>query len=244
MSKTNQEIFENDYMPYIVSRGKFCTRIVLLVAYIPVLVLLFYFDANPTADSIFTGMVSMLSILLPWYIVDPISLQSVLGVPGMYLTYMAGNSKEVRVPASTQALNAAGYQLGTREGTVISAIGISVSIFISLSLMTFLAIAGNMIIQMLPQTMLDALQFLLPALFGALFMDRLLNSPMKLSLSAIPVIFIAKVLSVIGVFAILPFGGGYASIIICVVSCMILAKVLCANNSEEEKPVVNGEVSS
>lgn len=228
MFKTKDEIFEKDYMPYIVSRGKWCTRLVLLVAYLPVLVLIFYFDARPTTDSIFTGMVSMLSILLPWYIVDPISLQSIFGVPGLYLSYMAGNTKEVRVPASTQALNAAGYQLGTQEGTVISAIGISVSVFISLSLMTFLAAAGQVIIQVLPQTILDALQFLLPALFGALFMDRLLSSPMKLSLCALPIIFIAKVLSVIGIFTILPFGGGYASIIICVITCMILAKVLCA----------------
>lgn len=108
MTKINTtEIFDKDYMPYIVSRGKWCTRLVLLVAYLPVLVLLFYFDAHPTSDSIFTGMVSMLSILLPWYVVDPISLQSIFGVPGMYLSYMAGNTKEVRVPASTQALNAA-----------------------------------------------------------------------------------------------------------------------------------------
>lgn len=222
-------------MPYIISRGKLCTRLVLLVAYLPVLVLLFYFDAQPTSDSVFTGMISMLSILLPWYIVDPISLQAIFGVPGMYLSYMAGNTKEVRVPASTQALNAAGYQLGTQEGTVISAIGISVSTFISLSLMTFLAVAGQIIIELLPTPMLDALQFLLPALFGALFTDRLLNSPMKLSLSSIPIIFIVKVLSVIGIFTVLPFGGGYASIIICVISCMILAKILCASKPHDDK---------
>lgn len=74
MLKNNQNVFETDYMPYIVSRGKLFTRVVLLVAYLPVLMLLLHFDARPTADSIFTGMVSMLSILLPWYIVDPISL--------------------------------------------------------------------------------------------------------------------------------------------------------------------------
>lgn len=224
MERTKETIFTKDYMPYIINRGKWCTRLVLLVAYLPVLVLLFYFDAHPTTDSIFTGMVSMLSILLPWYIVDPISLQSIFGTPGMYLSYMAGNTKEVRVPASTQALNASGYQLGTPEGTIISAIGIAVSTFISLGLMTFLAVAGQMIIKFLPQTILDALQFLLPSLFGALFMDRLLNSPMKLSLSALPVIFIVKVLAVLGMFTVLPFGGGYASIIICVMVCMLLAK--------------------
>ena len=169
MERTKEAIFTKDYMPYIINRGKWCTRLVLLVAYLPVLVLLFYFDAHPTTDSIFTGMVSMLSILLPWYIVDPISLQSIFGTPGMYLSYMAGNTKEVRVPASTQALSASGYQLGTKEGTIISAI--------------------------------------------------------KLSLSALPVIFIVKVFAVLGIFTTLPFGGGYASIIICVITCMLLAKI-------------------
>ncbi len=225
--KSNDSIFHNDYLPYIISRGKLCTRLVLLVAYLPVLVLLFYYNAQPTADSIFTGMVSMLSILLPWYVVDPISLQAIFATPGLYLAYMAGNTKEVRVPAAMQALNAAGYQLGTHEGTVIAAIGISVSTFISLSLMTLMAVSGQLVIQMLPAQMLAALQYLLPALFGALFTDRLLNSPVKLSLSAIPVIVIVKAISVAGVFAVLPFGGGYAPILICVLSCMLLAKKLC-----------------
>ena len=234
MERTKDAIFTKDYMPYIISRGRWCTRLVLLVAYLPVLVLLFYFDAHPTTDSIFTGMVSMLSILLPWYIVDPISLQSIFGTPGMYLSYMAGNTKEVRVPASTQALNASGYQLGTQEGTIISAIGIAVSTFISLGLMTFLAVAGQVIIQYLPQPILDALQFLLPSLFGALFMERLLNSPIKLSLSALPVIFFVKVLAVLGIFTVLPFGGGYASIIICVITCMLLAKVTSGSENKEK----------
>ncbi|MBA7933826.1 MAG: hypothetical protein P0Y63_09255 [Klebsiella huaxiensis] len=232
MERTKEAIFTKDYMPYIINRGKWCTRLVLLVAYLPVLVLLFYFDAHPTTDSIFTGMVSMLSILLPWYIVDPISLQSIFGTPGMYLSYMAGNTKEVRVPASTQALSASGYQLGTKEGTIISAIGIAVSTFISLGLMTFLAVAGQVIIDLLPHTILDALQFLLPSLFGALFMERLLNSSIKLSLSALPVIFIVKVFAVLGIFTTLPFGGGYASIIICVITCMLLAKITFSPESK------------
>ena len=95
-------------------------------------------------------------------------------------------------------------------------------------------ISGQVIIQILPQPILDALQYLLPALFGALFTDRLLNSPAKLSLSSLPVIFIVKVLAVMGIFTVLPFGGGYASIIICVITCMILAKMLCAKKIVNE----------
>ena len=103
--------------------------------------------------------------------------------------------------------------MGTHEGTVVTAIGIATSTFVSLSLMTFLAVAGHIIMQMLPGPVVDALKYLLPALFGALFTERLLNSPAALSLSTIPVIFIAKVLSVMGAFVLLPFGGSYASIL-------------------------------
>lgn len=81
----------------------------------------------------------------------------------------------------------------------------------------------------------DALQYLLPALFGALFTDRLLNSPIKLSLSALPVVFIVKTVAVTGAFAILPFGGGYAPILICVATCMLLAKLLCVENEKGAK---------
>lgn len=76
--------------------------------------------------------------------VDPITLYPILHIPGMYMTYIAGNSKEIRAPAATAALSATDVDAGTEHGTIISAIAISVSIFISLAVMTLVALGWQL----------------------------------------------------------------------------------------------------
>ena len=85
----------------------------------------------------------------------------------MYMTYVSGNSKEIRGPAALQAMDAAEVKAGTPEGTIISAIGISISILISLTVMTIVAIVGNFMLQILPTPVITSLRYLLPSLFGS-----------------------------------------------------------------------------
>ena len=143
----------------------------------------------------------------------------------MYMTYIAGNSKEIRAPAATAALSATDVQSGTEHGTIISAIAISVSIFISLAVMTVVALAGNFILSLLPEPVLAALNYLLPALFGAMCMQRIMMD-YKSAFILLPCALLIRYLSTLGVFSVLPFGGGYAPILSCVVIGVLVAKAL------------------
>lgn len=100
-------------------------------------------------------------------------------------------------------------EAGTEHGTIISAIAISVSIFISLAVMTLVALAGNFILSLLPDSIIAALNYLLPALFGAMCMQRIMMD-YKSAFVLLPCALIIRYLSTLGVFKVLPFGGGYA----------------------------------
>lgn len=223
---TKDTVFNNEYMPYIIRWGKFTTWASLLFIYIPAIVLVVFYDARPPLSAMLAGVITNLSTFCAWYVVDPVSLFPILGVPGLYMTYIAGNSKEIRSPAALQAMAAAGVRQGTPEGTIISALGISTSILISVTVMTVFAVAGNIVLSLLPAVIIKALQFLLPALFGAMFMQRLISSPLLLGVFGVALIAAAKVANAEGVFKVLPLGGTYAQVLICVVGCMLFARHL------------------
>ena len=100
-----------------------------------------------------------------------------MGIPGTYLTFLSGNTSNMRVPCSSVAQEAAGVEMGTEKGSVISTIGIAVSIIVNVVILTVGAVAGNAIISAMPASMKDALNFLLPALYGAVFGQFAISRP-------------------------------------------------------------------
>lgn len=225
MEQLQKDVFYNEYMPYIIKWGKITCWASIPLIFLPSLALMVFYGATPSLSGILTGFISLFSAMVAWYIVDPITLFPILHVPGMYLTYIAGNSKEIRAPAATAALSATDEEAGTEKGTVVATLAISTSIFISLAVMTLVAVAGNVILSILPEAVVSSLNYLLPALFGAMCMQRVLMDP-KSAFILIPTAYILRLLNLRGVFKVLPLGGGYAQILFCVIAGVLVAKTL------------------
>ncbi len=113
MNQAQKSVFENEYMPYIIKWGKILSWVSIPLIFIPAIVHTIFYDANPAMSGIVTGLISLVSAMVAWYVVDPITLFSILHIPSMYLTYMGGNSKEFRAPATIAALSAAEFEAGT-----------------------------------------------------------------------------------------------------------------------------------
>lgn len=198
-STTKEQIFEKSYMPFAIKWGRFSCVIAMLMVYFPALALAIFFWSAPgcgSGDHRHRGNPIRLQRLVfcgPHYPVPYI------GPPGMYMTYVSGNSKEIRGPAALQAMDAAEVDAGTPEGTVISAIGIATSTLISLTVMTIVAVAGNFLLQVLPAPVVTSLKYLLPSLFGALAMQRVVLNP-KVASVGVPLAFITFFLKKMGVF--------------------------------------------
>ena len=118
----------------------------------------------------------------------------IIGVSGTYMAFISGNVGNLRIPCAMVAQKIAGVEPGTREGSIVATLGMAVSIVINTIFLTAGAIAGAQILQQLPQPVVKALQLLLPALFGAVFMQFALK---KLKLAAI--VLLISILLVLGV---------------------------------------------
>ncbi|MCR5449593.1 MAG: hypothetical protein K6F23_09365 [Solobacterium sp.] len=223
MNKEQEKVYKEEYLPYVIKVGKITSWISLPLIFIPALIVVLAFGARPDPGGVITGLIGLCSAMLAWYIVDPVTLYPILHIPGMYMTYLCGNSKEIRAPAATAALSSADVEAGTEQGTVVAGISIAISIFISVGTMTIVAILGNAILSILPDTVLHALNYLLPSLFGTMCMQRILLDP-KSTFIILPAAVVLKLMSRAGFFKFLPFGGGYAQILLCVIVGVIVAR--------------------
>lgn len=225
MNEAQKKVYENDYMPYIIKWGKLTCWISIPLIMIPSIILMIFYGARITLTGFITALIPLLGSMLAWYIVDPISLFPVLQVPGLYMTYIAGNSKEIRAPAAIAAMSAADVQPGTEHGTAISCLAIATSVFVSISCMTFVAVAGNYLLSILPAAVVSSLNYLLPALYGSMAMQRAMLDH-KTFFIMVPITVFCVFLNQMGIFAYLPLGGGYAQILILVVCGSLIAKAV------------------
>lgn len=182
------DYYSNTYIPNIIRWGKITMLLGIVTCFLPAIVISVIYGYMPPVSAIIAGTISQISVSGAFYIVEPISYFPILGIPGTYLTFLSGNTSNMRVPCSSVAQEAAGVEMGTEKGSVISTIGIAISIVVNIVILTVGAIAGNAIINAMPASMKDALNFLLPALYGAVFGQFAISRP-KLAGVAVVIAF-------------------------------------------------------
>ena len=197
--QTAQQIYENEYIPYSIKWGRLTSLIGVVASFVPVAVLAIVFDVMPALDAIVAAATIRISACLVYYFIEPISFQPVLGIPGTYMAFLSGNISTLRVPCSSVAQKAAGVEEGTPEGAVLSTIGVAVSIVVNLLILTAGVLLGAQIIAMIPESLVNALVYLVPALYGAMLMQMVLYAP-KIAAIAVPLGIITLVISKTGLF--------------------------------------------
>ena len=158
-------------MPFIKRWGTLFGILGVLVSFLPPLCLAIVYDLMPSTKAILTAFISIASAVGVVWFVEPISYFPVVGVPGTFLCCLSGNISNMRVPCAAVAQTAAGVEAGTEEGSIIGTLGISVSIVINIVILSVGVIAGQKILEAMPPVVTETLNYLLPALFGALFVQ-------------------------------------------------------------------------
>lgn len=162
-----------------------------------------------------TAFISGASAFGVLWFVEPISYFPVVGSAGTYMAFLSGNISNMRIPCASMAQVAADVKPGTQEGSVIATLGMAVSIIINVSVLTVGAILGTSVLSMLPESVKGALNYLLPALFGAL----LVQFGMKMKKHSIFMVIIAIILYILigmGVFNWLPGASNWLGTLGCV----------------------------
>ena len=208
----NKNFFEEEYMPKMNRIGKITGAIGVLIAFAPALVLAVVYGILPKPAALLTAFIAGASSFGVLWFVEPISYFSVLGPIGTYMAFLSGNISNMRVPCASMAQVSAEVEPGTEQGSVIATLGMAVSIVINVSVLTIGVILGSSILSMLPESITAALNYLLPALFGALLVQFGMKEK-KLSVGILVWAILINVGLKAGIFSWLPGASNYLGIL-------------------------------
>lgn len=161
--------FETEFSNPINRIGKLTLLIAIPLSFIPVLYLGFRYDAWPPLKAVLTAWFLCVSIYGVEYFMTPISYYPILGNAGTYMAFLSGNIANVRVPSAMVAQDSLGIKPGTKAGEIVATIGMGGSIITNLAVTAIAAFAGSQIIALLPESIMKAFDYVLPAIFGGLF---------------------------------------------------------------------------
>ncbi|HBB27998.1 MAG TPA: hypothetical protein DC000_01865 [Clostridiales bacterium] len=226
--------YSENYIPSIIRWGKITMLLGIVTCFLPAVVISFVYGYMPPISAIIAGTIAQISVSGAFYIVEPISYFPILGIPGTYLTFLSGNTSNMRVPCSSVAQEAAGVEMGTEKGSIISTIGIAVSILVNIAVLTIGAIFGSMLLSLLPESLKAALNFMLPALFGAVFGQFAVSRPKLAGVAAVIALGMTWLLKN-GFLSFLPGTPSYAVILVCVFGSIFAGKLLYKKELEENK---------
>lgn len=201
MDKTEQ--FDGIYLPYIIKWGRITGWLGVLVSFGPALVLAVVYGLVPPISAIITAFIAIASAVGVVWVVEPISYFPIIGVPGTYMAFLTGNISNLRIPAAAVSQNVAGVEPGTKEGTIIATLGMAISVIVNIVILALGVFAGTAILESLPENIVKSFNYLLPALFGAIFMQFALKK-LKLAPLGLGIALMLTFAVRAGVFSFLP----------------------------------------
>lgn len=163
--------YKDEYLPKVNRVGKITGYVGVLLAFTPAVLLAIVYGILPKPAALLTAFISGASAFGVLWFVEPISYFPVVGPAGTYMAFLSGNISNMRIPCASMAQVAADVEPGTEKGSVVATLGMAVSIIINVAVLTIGAILGTSVLSMLPDGVKAALNYLLPALFGALLVQ-------------------------------------------------------------------------
>ena len=218
MSKV-KSIYNEEYLPFMIRYGRLTLSLGIIAALVPGIILSFGFGIMPPISALLASTMAIVSMSAPNYIIEPVSYSPILGIPGTYMSFLSGNISNMRLPCSIAAQKAAEVESGTEEGSILSTIGIAVSILVNISILTIGVILGGSVLSKIPAEVVEKLNLILPALFGSVFGQVFLQDK-KLGLVAIVISVLTIILSKQG---IIPQS---LVVLICVFGTILIARAM------------------
>ena len=220
-----ENFYSLEYLPKMHRIGKIIGVLAVLASFMPALTLGVVYGLWPDMAALGTAAVSAIASFGVLWFVEPLSYYPVVGPVGTYMAFVSGNISNMRIPCASMAPISAEVEPGSDKGSIIATIGMGVSIVINTLVLTIGVIAGSSILSMLPASVVGALNYLLPALFGAL----LVQFGMKSKSHTVLMLVIGILLNIAingGVFSWLPGANNYLSTLVCVFSSIAIMMVV------------------
>lgn len=181
----------NEFATTYTDRVHVIGRVTLIIAaflsFLPILYLHFVKGYKvPLGDYIMVA--STIAILrVGMWVSEPFIWYPILGASSLYMSYFSGNCKNLRVPVAQNLQSKYDVEVMSPKGQVITTIGVGVSVFVNVALLLLIVLAGNAILPHLPPVVLNAFNYVIPALIGSLLCNNFRKHGLKKTiLYAIP----------------------------------------------------------
>ena len=140
----------------------------LVILLFPVAVCI-VFGAVPQWNALLKGAIAVMPMYWAVGIVEMFTYVPMLGAGGAYLSFVTGNTSNLKLPCAIDAMERANVKASSEEGEIISTISIAVSSIVT----TVIIIIGVILIAPLTpilesEVLTPAFEQMLPALFGGL----------------------------------------------------------------------------
>jgi hypothetical protein len=163
-----EEIIQKEYAPKAHRIGLTFSIIHIAIFFLPPLYIMFYFNIPVDWAAVGKGTIAVLGFSAPFWFIEPISYFLVLGIAGTYISFLAGNISNFRLPVSAVAQEVAGVREGSHEGEIVSTLAIvATQVMLTLAALTG-AIFVTMVVKYLPKSFVAAFDWLLPSIWGAI----------------------------------------------------------------------------
>ncbi len=161
-------ILQSEYAPSAHRIGLWTSVAHMFVFFLPPLYLMIFEGLTTDWAAVAKGTVAVLGFSLPLWFIEPISYFMVLGIAGTYISFVAGNISNFRLPVSALAQEATSVQEGSPESEVVAAL----AVVTTQVMITAATLAGALfitaVIKLLPPPVVAAFDWLLPSIWGAI----------------------------------------------------------------------------
>lgn len=160
-----------DYKKRIIKSGQIALVLCIIANFIPGIYLWIAHGIMPTLQDLLQLWLLAAGAFGVSWVVQPIAYFGAIGTAGTYLSWVVGSVVDIRLPAALMAQKMAGVDPNSEEGEVISTLAIAVSVFVSVGMITLFTIIGVQIIPYFPPFITGSFNYILPALFGAVYIN-------------------------------------------------------------------------
>lgn len=186
-----EEAFTGEYSKKVHIIGRFSIILVLVLSFLPVLYMHFIEGYQMPIEKYLNVAFAITALCIGFWLTEPFTWFPILGSAAMYMGYIAGNVKNIRVPVARQLRSK--YELSAAEpkGQIITTIGVAVSVYVNLIILTVIVIFGSFLVSVLPPVIIEAFTYVIPSLIGALLAFRVSESGWIVTLKwSVPAIII------------------------------------------------------
>lgn len=122
---------------------------------------------------------------------DQILYLLLMGPAATYMAQLTGNVKNMRLPSALAACAMLDEEEDRCKRDILATFGVAGSVVVNTTFLILLVMAGRFLIQILPPSVISGLNYIVPALFGAIFGQfALKNIPMAVtSLTVVLIVF-------------------------------------------------------